>query len=263
MDDPTKDTIPRSAVEYCLRKETVNTNPDAYESHERFIAYMDDPDISQFGHWMHSNGFNCALVSIAVDLDKIPSVTPPPQPGQRNARVFQGIIVEYPSISAYPEYEGKPYFSIKYTENGQGFIGYGTYKPEVLSEYLKEYFTPSAQPWCEDAVSRTAAIDALPYLLDYEGFKGESGYVSKNLVRTMLKGLPSVTPKQPGWIPCTPETMPQEDGEYLVTIKWDEGDYDVDIYEYDVYFKEWNDGELYGEVVAWQPKPKPWEGEKP
>lgn len=74
MDDPTKDTIPRSAVEYCLRKETVNTNPDAYEAHERFIAYMDDHDISQFGHWMHSNGFNCALTAIAIDLDKIPSV---------------------------------------------------------------------------------------------------------------------------------------------------------------------------------------------
>ena len=71
---------------------------------------------------------------------------PSAQPGQRNARVFQGIIVEYPSISTYPEYEGKPYFSIKYTENGQGFIGYGTYKPEVLSEYLKEYFMPPTQP---------------------------------------------------------------------------------------------------------------------
>jgi len=71
---------------------------------------------------------------------------PSAQPGQRNARVFQGIIVEYPSISAYSEYEGKPYFSIKYTENGQEFIGYGTYKPEVLSEFLKEYFMPSAQP---------------------------------------------------------------------------------------------------------------------
>ena len=73
MDDPTKDTIPRSAVEYCLRKETVNTNPDAYEAHEKFIAYMDDPDISQFGHWMHSNGFNCALTTVKCDLDKIPS----------------------------------------------------------------------------------------------------------------------------------------------------------------------------------------------
>ena len=63
-----------------------------------------------------------------------------------HGRIFQEIVVEYPSYNTYPEYKGKPYFSIKYTENGQWFIGYGTYKPEVLSEYLKEYFMPSAQP---------------------------------------------------------------------------------------------------------------------
>ena len=63
----------------------------------------------------------------------------------RCERTFQAIIVEYPSISTYPEHEGKPYFSIKYTENGQGFIGYGTYNPEVLSGYLKKYFMPSAE----------------------------------------------------------------------------------------------------------------------
>ena len=81
MDDPTKDTIPRSAVEYCLRKETVSTNPEKYKTHEKFIDYMNDPDISEFGHWMHSNGFNCALTAISVDLKKIPSVTPSAQPG--------------------------------------------------------------------------------------------------------------------------------------------------------------------------------------
>jgi len=80
MDDPTKDTIPRSAVEYCLRKETVSTNPEKYKTHEKFIDYMNDPDISEFGHWMHSNGFNCALTAISVDLKKIPSVTPSAQP---------------------------------------------------------------------------------------------------------------------------------------------------------------------------------------
>ena len=80
MDDPTKDTIPRSAVEYCLRKETVSTNPEKYKTHEKFIDYMNDPDISEFGHWMHSNGFNCALTAISVDLKKIPSVTPAAQP---------------------------------------------------------------------------------------------------------------------------------------------------------------------------------------
>lgn len=58
MDDPTKDTIPRSAVEYCLRKETVSTNPEKYKTHEKFIDYMNDPDISEFGHWMHSSGIS-------------------------------------------------------------------------------------------------------------------------------------------------------------------------------------------------------------
>lgn len=40
----------------------------------------------------------------------------------------------------YPEYRGKPYYSIHYKENGEEFVGFGTYNPEVLSRYLKEYF---------------------------------------------------------------------------------------------------------------------------
>ena len=62
---------------------------------------------------------------------------------EKHERIFQEIVVEYPSISTYPEYEGKPYFSIKYVEDGRDYIGYGTYNPEVLSEYMKEYFIPS------------------------------------------------------------------------------------------------------------------------
>ena len=81
------------------------------------------------------------LISIQTSVKKLPSAQ-----SEQHGRVFKGIVVEYPSYNAYPEYEGKPYFSIKYTENGQELIGYGTYKPEVLSEYLKEYFMPSAQP---------------------------------------------------------------------------------------------------------------------
>ena len=65
-----------------------------------------------------------------------------------NGRRFEEIVVEYPhpDVCTYPEFRGKPYFSIKYTENGEHFVGYGTYKPEVLSSYLKEYFMPSVQP---------------------------------------------------------------------------------------------------------------------
>jgi hypothetical protein len=65
---------------------------------------------------------------------------------QQQGRVFKEIVVEYLSYSIYPEYIGKPYFSIKYMENGQELIGYGTYRLEVLSEYLKEYFMTSTYP---------------------------------------------------------------------------------------------------------------------
>lgn len=60
----------------------------------------------------------------------------------KSRRKFEEIVVEYlpANLCIYPEYRGEPYFSIKYEENGEHFIGFGTYKPEVLSSYLKEYF---------------------------------------------------------------------------------------------------------------------------
>lgn len=74
-------------------------------------------------------------------------------------REFEEIVVEYPpeDLCTYPEYKGKPYFSIKYKEGNDYIIGYGTYKPEVLSRYLRDYFMSSVTPqepksfkWCTD-----------------------------------------------------------------------------------------------------------------
>ena len=149
------------------------------------------------------------VISRQAAIDAVESVETP--------RVFQGIIVEYPTISTYPEYEGKPYFSIKYTENGQGFIGYGTYKPEVLSEYLKEYFMPPTQPGCEDAVSRSH-FDKRVRLA---GGMSEEELTDdfKDGVLTVLEMLrtePPVTPKQPGWIP-TSVRLPEEKTCVLIT----------------------------------------------
>ena len=55
-------------------------------------------------------------------------------------RKFLEIIAEYPKFCTYPEYKGKPYYSIKYEASGETVVGFGTYKPEVLSQYLREYF---------------------------------------------------------------------------------------------------------------------------
>ena len=64
------------------------------------------------------------------------------------SREFIEIVVDYPpaDLCTYPEYKGKPYFSIKYRENGKEYVGYGTYKIEFLSQWIKEYFMPSIQP---------------------------------------------------------------------------------------------------------------------
>ncbi len=60
-------------------------------------------------------------------------------------REFEELVVEYPpeDLCPYPEYKGKPYFGIKYKENGEEIVGYGTYKPQILSRYLKDYFMPT------------------------------------------------------------------------------------------------------------------------
>lgn len=207
----------------------------------------------------YNEAWSDAIDAAENALEALPSA----QPEQRNARVFQGIIVEYPSISAYPEYEGKPYFSIKYTENGQGFIGYGTYKPEVLSEYLKEYFMPPTQPGCEDAVSRTEAVEALydwEQMYTWDEHCKEDGGESPYIVSpsSIIEKLPPVTPKQPGWIPVT-ERLPENDNDVLVT---DGEDCAVAYWRTDA--QAWDDSmhgwcDLYGlEVVAWMPLPAPY-----
>lgn len=78
---------------------------------------------------------------------------------QESARTFVELVVEYPDpeLCTYKEYKGKPYYSIKYIENGKTHVGYGTYNPEVLSQYLKEYFISSEQPEivrCKDCKHR-------------------------------------------------------------------------------------------------------------
>ena len=115
---------------------------------------------------------------IAKDvIEKLPSV----QSEKQHGRIFQEIVVEYPSYHTYPEYKGKPYFSIKYTESGQEFIGYGTYKPEVLSKYLKEYFMPSAQS--EEAIP-ISWIEAIikKFMMTGDAFSG----LTASIIRVML-----------------------------------------------------------------------------
>ena len=76
--EPCEDAVPRTSVEYICRKNTVSTNPYEHKYHDKFIQFMDDPEISDFGRWQYSNGFNTALVAVKCDLDKVPTAQPEP-----------------------------------------------------------------------------------------------------------------------------------------------------------------------------------------
>lgn len=106
--------------------------------------------------------------------------------GDMVSRRFVELLAEYhdPEICPYKEYKGKPYFSIKYIENGEGYIGYGTYNPKVLSQYLKKYFISSAQPERKTG-EWIPCSERLPerygnYLVSIEGKEPDIGSINPN-----------------------------------------------------------------------------------
>ena len=71
-----KETIYRQDAIDIERNATVDTNPSHFEAHKKFMQFMDDAEISSFGRWQWSNGFNTALTAVGIDLKKLPSAQP-------------------------------------------------------------------------------------------------------------------------------------------------------------------------------------------
>ena len=70
------DLISRQGAIDIERNATVDTNPSHFEAHQKFTQFMDDAEISSFGRWQWSNGFNTALTAVGIDLKKLPSAQP-------------------------------------------------------------------------------------------------------------------------------------------------------------------------------------------
>lgn len=116
-----------------------------------------------------------------------------------------------------------------------------------------------------DTISRQAAIDTLKNrwkkTRHYEGIGDDIAEECE----LYLKQVPPVTPKQPGWIPCS-ERLPEEPFACQVTV-WDTNPVTMDEFENVLpYFVGW-DGEQWNdangeqcpfEVIAWQPQPTPY-----
>ena len=107
---------------------------------------------------------------------------------------------------------------------------------------------------CEDAVSRFAVLR----LIDYSSHDLNDA-VDNRYMQNEIKQLPSVTPKQPGWIPWESGGFPEESGTYTVTA-YDGATKRVTYAKYQKRLKRWEltGSRAYWKVLAWQPLPTPY-----
>ena len=66
--------ISKDAIIGITDRETLTTKPSNFTANEKFIQYMKDPNISSFGHWQFNNGYNTALVTVDVEIKKLPTI---------------------------------------------------------------------------------------------------------------------------------------------------------------------------------------------
>lgn len=72
-DDNTIFMVSRQAILNQIDRETKNTNPSLYDKEDKFMGFMDDENISEFGRWQWANGYNTALVTIRLFVEKMKS----------------------------------------------------------------------------------------------------------------------------------------------------------------------------------------------
>ena len=119
-------------------------NKTYHEELNRFLKEASNEMMTQ------DMSFNCLMGAISAELANIADelrMIREKMEEPESKRTFVELVVRYPDpeVCLYEEYKGKPYYCIKYIENGETHVGYGTYNPEVLSQYLKEFFISSAQ----------------------------------------------------------------------------------------------------------------------
>ena len=63
-------TIDIETLKKIISSIETSTTPTEFSGHEKFIQYMNNPEIMSFGKWMQANGINVALTTLKVELNK-------------------------------------------------------------------------------------------------------------------------------------------------------------------------------------------------
>lgn len=196
-----------------------------------------DELIEKYGGWYTEEGTEDGFIgTIEALVNTMLSVQP--------ERTFVELVVEYPDpeLCTYKEYKGKPYYSIKYIENGEAYVGYGTYNPEVLSRYLKEYFMPSTQHRCKTGkwipVTERLPEEAYPVIVTWKNDDPASYY--QYILGKHYTGVAHFKNGKWFWYSSVTEDVLMEYG------RCDSEEFDEAI-----------------QVLAWMPLPEPYEGGAP
>lgn len=131
-----------------------------------------------------------------------------------------------------------------------------------IAKLEREWGAEEIEP-SEDAISREAAAE----MLDEMPMKITETWMDfYRKALNSLNKLPSVTP-QPNksenptsWIPCS-ERLPEENGNYLVTVEANDGTASIKFQMVDHYGPKWLHEGKREKVIAWMPLPEPYNAE--
>jgi len=140
--------------------------------------------------------------------------------------MYDGLILE-------KQPNGRHYYSVKYKENGEGYIGYSSYDLQIVGNYIKKYF-----------------IDG-QYARGYNDAKREIAS-SGEYERAYERGKADAQTER--WIPVS-EGLPSENGCYLVSTTGTNNDIiDIAYYTKEIWHKA-------SRIKAWMPLPEPYRAE--
>lgn len=137
---------------------------------------------------------------------------------------------------------------------------------DVAREALENYVKILESQPCEDCIGKEALINELKlgyFNKDLQEGKNDPCVIDAMIdwaIRT-VKRQPFVTPQQTRWIPCN-ERLPEENGNYLVTVESNDGTASIKFQTVDHYGPDWLHEEKKRKVIAWMPLPQPYKAEK-